>query len=63
MAEHLRLSWEDQERSGTACYVLCLQDSCGLPLQRKAQTQKEIYHCKCLTFCYFSYLTVNLSQL
>ena len=50
MAEHLRLSWEDQERSGTACYVLCLQDSCGLPLQRKAQTQKEIYHCKCLTF-------------
>ena len=31
---------------GAARNVFCLQDCCGLPLQRKAQAEKEISYCK-----------------
>ena len=44
MAEHQRLLGQDQEGSGTACHVLCFQDSRGFLVQGEAQTEKEVTH-------------------
>ena len=46
VAEHQRLSGQNQEGSGVARHVLRFQDSGGVPLQGTAQAEEKVTHCK-----------------
>lgn len=43
MAQYLRLPWKDQEGSGAACNVLCVQVSCCVPVQRETEAEEETH--------------------
>lgn len=42
MAQHLGLSGQDQEGTGTACHVLCVQVSSGVPVQGATASKEEV---------------------
>lgn len=43
MAQYLRLPWKDQERSGAACNVLCVQVSRCVPVQRETEAEEKTH--------------------
>ena len=55
MAQYLRLPWKDQEGSGAACNVLCVQVSCCVPVQRETAAEEETHG----QFQYFVHNTKN----
>lgn len=55
MAQYLRLPGKDQEGSGAACNVLCVQVSCCVPVQRETAAEEETHG----QFQYFVHNTQN----
>lgn len=55
MAQYLRLPRKDQEGSGAACNVLCVQVSCCVPVQRETEAEEETHG----QFQYFVHNTKN----
>lgn len=51
MAQHIRLPGQDQEGSGTACNVLCVQVSCCVPVQRETPTEEKAHGKSSLAHC------------
>lgn len=43
MAQYIRLPGQDQERSGAARNVLCVQVGCCVPVQRETQTEEKAH--------------------